>query len=64
MKPFYNTWDKADSNEGRMETLQEQLTGFSSQLEWAEDYVSRLRAAIDKKQHEFDLLAEIEMKHQ
>jgi hypothetical protein len=47
-----------------MTVLEEQLEGYKDQLAWAEDYVARLKVAIAEKQHEFDLLAELKLKHQ
>jgi hypothetical protein len=60
---FYNTWEAARTTAVKMTVIEEQLEGYKDQLAWAEDYVERLKIAIAKKQEEFDLLAELKMKH-
>lgn len=64
MPRFYTTWEAARTTAVQMTVLEEQLEGFKEQLAWAEDYVKRLQVAIAEKQHEFDLLAELKLKHQ
>jgi hypothetical protein len=64
MKSYYNTWEAARAGADRMAELECELEEYKAGLIWAEDYISRLRTAIAEKQREFDLLAELKMKHQ
>ena len=58
-----DTWERAKSDAEKLEILEQQLEVVRNQIEWAEDYMTRLRKKQGELQVEFDDLAEMKLKH-